>query len=749
MESELILEAFKGSEKDMGVRFVKVIADGDSKTFKAITDAKIYMNPPVNLEKVECRIHLYRCAYGRLTKLKFLSSAKIERLINGVQCARKHWAEMDLPFHEMANKLRQNIVCVPHHVFGNHSKCDSYYCDFNKHKSDVNFIPDMENSGELQKIYEAMGRLLDNVPSLLLNYDTNRVECFNSVLVKHNGGKRVNFTAAGSQTGRNDTSVIDFNTKHLGSSILKHKLDISENELNEKLIFKLETKRANRNLIQNANRRSFHKSTYRPDDNYGTDTCEQLELDAESFECRKSFFLEFLRLHQTNRLITERATIGKVYSDLWKQIHSQVINAPEFGQICRARSVESSNLFTNVISDAKKNTVESRYEKNLETDVIEQVKQLGQQVEDLTGLEYHECGIFVDEKFEFLGATPDRLINEDGILTIKCPYKAKDMNIEEAIAEKIINFWTTTKPPRKRSVKIAADNSNVKIENCRKRTKKSAEETEVVPKKKSKPTPKMPKAKKLKCTKDEDIVQAVENDSTIQSGNFNSNHDDENSDPNLIHFPDISNDRDNARDSKSLEGPACKRRKITKNVSIGSSRKSSSNEQSVTHDLENTRDEHGQKLDHDNKPTKRQNLRKMTKKKVDSSIPETKQQLSKPKSFNPQSMGKSSEKPVRKAYKRNSNCEKPPNDSNGEVGEIEKFKPTITGINKASKWYYQIQGELHITKRSYCLLAVRTNKEIKTQRIERDDAFWANQVEAKLMAFFNNAFLPGMIQSKR
>lgn len=34
------------------------------------------------------------------------------------------------------------------------------------------------------------------------------------------------------------------------------------------------------------------------------------------------------------------------------------------------------------------------------------------------------------------------------------------------------------------------------------------------------------------------------------------------------------------------------------------------------------------------------------------------------------------------------------------------FIPTITGINKRHKWYYQIQGQLHITQKKMCYFAV-------------------------------------------
>lgn len=45
----------------------------------------------------------------------------------------------------------------------------------------------------------------------------------------------------------------------------------------------------------------------------------------------------------------------------------------------------------------------------------------------------------------------------------------------------------------------------------------------------------------------------------------------------------------------------------------------------------------------------------------------------------------------------------------------------ITGIDRNHKYYYQVQGQLHITKRKYGIIACWTRKGIKYEKIERDD----------------------------
>lgn len=212
MESELLLEAFQESEKLYGVRYNNLIADGDSKSFSSITNAMIYMNPPLKVNKRECCIHLYRCGRSRLFKVKNLLPAKAKEIIHGFQCARKHWAETTLPFHEKVEKLRQNLQYIPHHVFGDHEACDSYFCKKRKHRNDKNEIPEMQKSGQLKEINNALARLVDNAKSLLYNQDTNLVEQYNSTINKHTAAKRLFLSSAGSWEGRVDASTIDFNT---------------------------------------------------------------------------------------------------------------------------------------------------------------------------------------------------------------------------------------------------------------------------------------------------------------------------------------------------------------------------------------------------------------------------------------------------------------------------------------------------------------------------------------------------------
>jgi hypothetical protein len=65
-------------------------------------------------------------------------------------------------------------------------------------------------------------------------------------------------------------------------------------------------------------------------------------------------------------------------------------------------------------------------------------------------------------------------------------------------------------------------------------------------------------------------------------------------------------------------------------------------------------------------------------------------------------------------------------------------------INKKHAWYYQMQGQLHVTKRKTCILAVwiSGNDNLKIERIEQDINFWKLGMEPKLVQFYMECILP-------
>ncbi|XP_050679072.1 uncharacterized protein LOC126975299 [Leptidea sinapis] len=71
-------------------------------------------------------------------------------------------------------------------------------------------------------------------------------------------------------------------------------------------------------------------------------------------------------------------------------------------------------------------------------------------------------------------------------------------------------------------------------------------------------------------------------------------------------------------------------------------------------------------------------------------------------------------------------------------------------INKNHQWYYQVQGQLHVTKRLKCLFAVWSNENspLKTEYIDRDDEFWNEKMKDKLTSFYIDCLLPELVDPR-
>ena len=72
----------------------------------------------------------------------------------------------------------------------------------------------------------------------------------------------------------------------------------------------------------------------------------------------------------------------------------------------------------------------------------------------------------------------------------------------------------------------------------------------------------------------------------------------------------------------------------------------------------------------------------------------------------------------------------------------------ITGINTHHKYYYQVQGQLHVTERKFGIIAYWTNKGMKYETIEKNDAFWECNMFPKLHNFLYNCLLPKLIDPR-
>lgn len=209
MESVAIVEGFKHSFPNQGLIYSKLIADGDSSTYKSILEAKPYGN--LLVEKIECTNHLLRNFCMKLEELtkntcypikyRKLLGKNILRLRRSVKGAVKHINSKDSNFNQKVINLKQDLINAPNHVFGDHKLCKPYFCqNIDQNEPTQNFVAELKSSNIFAAIMNIMSRLVNNAKSLIYDVNSNIAEVFNSVVAKFVGGKRINYSSRQSYT---------------------------------------------------------------------------------------------------------------------------------------------------------------------------------------------------------------------------------------------------------------------------------------------------------------------------------------------------------------------------------------------------------------------------------------------------------------------------------------------------------------------------------------------------------------------
>jgi hypothetical protein len=117
--------------------------------------------------------------------------------------------------------LRNDILNIPSHVFGEHKRCAEigYFCNGTLKDGEQNIVPQLTELGLFEKLEVAITHLSIFCESLLYNVNSNSVESYNSIISKFIGGKRINFGLRGSYQSRCSGSVLQFNTQRVMTSL--------------------------------------------------------------------------------------------------------------------------------------------------------------------------------------------------------------------------------------------------------------------------------------------------------------------------------------------------------------------------------------------------------------------------------------------------------------------------------------------------------------------------------------------------
>ncbi|GFQ95208.1 yqaJ domain-containing protein [Trichonephila clavata] len=303
MEANIIQEGFMNSVAMYGIKYTKIIGDGDSNVYKTILDSRPY--DALQVEKLECKNHLFRNFCLKLKDL--VKDSKVGSIIlrkclgKNILRLRKFIFSVIASIAKNKNLnnysiLQKQILNAPYHIFGDHTKCLDCLCDDDK--KEKKWIPDLLESGLMYKVMHVVSNLADNSKSLLFSANNNCVEQFNSIVAKFIGGKRINFCLRGSYLARCSGAVISHNARSFMSSVHKNTYNISPGNF----VKSIERKRENDILRRKrkTSRRRCRKSLFldkKSNKNYGV-SAQKPDLSESTFSQKKrmaSFYSSSIR----------------------------------------------------------------------------------------------------------------------------------------------------------------------------------------------------------------------------------------------------------------------------------------------------------------------------------------------------------------------------------------------------------------------------------------------------------------------
>ncbi len=126
----------------------------------------------------------------------------------------------------------------------------------------------------------------------------------------------------------------------------------------------------------------------------------------------------------------ENRTSDQAACPLWHKLRKGILTSSNFGRVIKRKKFVHDNFLASLFGLRPFTSAATSY---------------GQENEELAKKKYllsnpnshiQQCGLVVNPKFSFLGASPDGKVLSDGemgIIEVKCPYTARNMTIKQAI----------------------------------------------------------------------------------------------------------------------------------------------------------------------------------------------------------------------------------------------------------------------------------------------------------------------------
>jgi len=163
-----------------------------------------------------------------------------------------------------------------------------------------------------------------------------------------------------------------------------------------------------------------------------------LDMNLNEFNIKKLQFLKHVSKTNEEIKTLEKSTKNQSENELWKVERSIRLTASNFGNVCKLRTttsrkntIKSKSILYNTFSG------NSSTKYGIKNEPIARIS-----FEKEINLKIKPAGLFIDTTNHILAASPDGLIEDDGIIEIKYPYTIKDLTPENAIQCGKLKFAT-------------------------------------------------------------------------------------------------------------------------------------------------------------------------------------------------------------------------------------------------------------------------------------------------------------------
>ncbi|XP_022911744.2 uncharacterized protein [Onthophagus taurus] len=379
MESDIIVEDFKCSIEMHGLKYTKIVGDGDSSVYKKILETRPHGSACI--EKIECRNHLYRNLGTKLREIsrrkKSLSTnccvpisirkhimTSTQRLCIAIKKATQYRATETNDLADKIKLLKHDILNCPSHIFGEHKDCVAInYFNCSPKDSEVNYVPEMKACGVYEDILACLHRITYNASSLLHNMNTNDAEHYNAVVCKFIGRKRVNFSLKNSYSIRCKAAALSFNEKSNYYNIIQKALTSKDPR---SILKKFIARRHRKNELQRRGQRKFYlKKVFSADHHYGQVQDPIPDFTDDKYKVKEQELLSNMIKSIDERHVIERATVGQSNNPLWFQYRNNRLTASNFGKICKMRLTTSkAKKVEDILYKTFKGNIATNYGKN-------------------------------------------------------------------------------------------------------------------------------------------------------------------------------------------------------------------------------------------------------------------------------------------------------------------------------------------------------------------------------------------------